>query len=218
MKENQFLTYRKFTDKSEALELSELLTKNNIDFILEDTSASFDPSFANNEFNNEFRIKLKKSDFELVDQLQLEISVNQIDSIDKDYYLFGFTDQELIEIITKSDEWSNFDYVLAQKILKDRGMEINKELLNTIRKQRIEELAKPEGSQKVWIIAGYAFSFIGGLLGLFIGWHLLSYKKTLPNGDRVYGYSMEDRTQGSYILINGIIFLIIWTIVGISID
>jgi hypothetical protein len=211
MTENDFLTYQKFSNKNEARELTDLLTANKIEFLFEDTSANFDPSFANNESNNEFRVKLKKQDFEQADKLLLNISAKQIDEVDKDHYLFEFSDEELFEILTKSDEWSKFDYLLAQKILKDRGQEVNEKLLETLRKQRIEELAKPEDSKKVWITAGYFFAFFGGLLGLFIGWHLISHKKTLPNGDRVYGYSIEDRKHGNRILILGIVFLIIWT-------
>jgi hypothetical protein len=211
MTENQFLTYQIFTDQSEAMELSDLLTKNNIDFQFEDTSVSFDPTFTKSELSKEYRVKLKKQDFEKADKIILDISEQQLDTADTDYYLFDFTDQELIEILVKSDEWGKFDYLLAQKILKGRGQELSKELIETLRKQRIEELAKPEGSQRTWIIAGYVFSILGGLLGLFIGWHLLSHKKTLPNGDRVYGYSIEDRKHGNRILILGIIFLVIWT-------
>ena len=215
MAETNLLTYQKFNEKSEATELGELLTTNKIEFLFEDTSASFDPSFSNNELNKEFRIKLKKQDFDKVDKLLLGISANQIEEVEKDYYLFEFSDDELIEVLTKSDEWSKFDYSLAQKILKDRGQEVSEKLLESLRKQRIEELAKPEDSQKKWIIAGYIFSFLGGLLGVFIGWHLLSHKKTLPNGDSVYGYSVEDRKHGNRILILGIIFFVISTAIRI---
>jgi hypothetical protein len=211
MAENQFLTYQKFTNQSEAIALSDLLIKNNIDFQLEDTSASFDPTFTNSELSNEYRVKLKEQDFEKADKILIDISGQQLDTVDTNYYLFDFTDQELIEILVKSDEWGKFDYLLAQKILKGRGQEVSKELLETLRRQRIEELAKAEDSQRAWIIGGYVFSILGGLLGLFIGWHLLSHKKTLPNGERVYGYSIGDRKHGNRILILGIVFLVIWT-------
>jgi hypothetical protein len=214
MEESQFLTYCKFTDKSEATEFSKLLENNNIEFLFEETSTNFDPVFGNAEFIKEYRIKLKNTDFERADKIQIELSVNQIEAIDKDYYLFAFTDQELIELITKSDEWGKFDYVLAQKILKDRGKEINNELVGTLKNQRLEELAKPEKRPKAWIVAGYVFAVLGGLLGLLIGWDLLS-KKTLPNGDRVYSYPAEDRKHGRNIFIFGIFFFILWITVRI---
>ena len=102
MEESQFLTYCKFTDKLEATEFSKLLEDNNIEFLFEETSTNFDPVFGNAEFIKEYRIKLKNTDFERADKIQIELSVNQIEAIDKDYYLFAFTDQELIELITKS--------------------------------------------------------------------------------------------------------------------
>ena len=41
------------------------------------------------------------------------------------------------------------------------------------------------------------------------GWHLSTYKKTLPNGDRVYGYSQSDRKHGNRILIIGAICFLV---------
>jgi hypothetical protein len=38
----------------------------------------------------------------------------------------------------------------------------------------------------------------------------LTFKKTLPNGSRIYAYSDNDRKQGNRILIIGGIFLVIW--------
>lgn len=206
----QFVTFQKFNDQEAASELGSLLKENNIEYLLEDCSASFDPSFANSTLGKDFRIKLKKQDFEKADNLLQNISLKQFDTVDKDYYLFGFTDSELMEIITKRDEWGQFDFLFAQKLLKDRGKEIKPEVVELLRKQRIAELAKPEENQKAWIYAGYITAFLSGFLGFFIGWHLSSHKKTLPNGDRVYSYSKPDRIHGIRILIIGAIFFVFW--------
>lgn len=84
----------------------------------------------------------------------------------------SFSNEELFEILEKSDEWSKFDYVLAQKLLKERGQDINENMLESLKRQRIRELAKPEENQKGWINAGYIFAVLGGLLGILFGWHL----------------------------------------------
>lgn len=215
MPENDFVTYQISNDTGEANELAELLTANNIEFLFEDTSLNFDPSFAFNSLKKEFRIKLKKQDFDKADKVLSDISARQLDGIDEDYYLFEFSNPELFEVISMSDEWSKLDYLLAQKILKDRGQEVNEVMIEALKKQRIEELAKPEQGLSSLITTGYVFAFLGGIIGMFIGWHLLSSKKTLPNGDRVYGYSLEDRKQGKNILILGTIFLVIWIIIKI---
>ena len=211
MIEEQYLTFQKFSDKGLANELAELLAANNIDFVVEDTSG-FDTTFSNSETNKEYRIKLRKENFEKANTLLLQITLKQLDNVDKDHYLFDFTDEELVEIITKPDEWGQFDYLLAQRLLKERGKEIKPELADTLRKQRLQELAKPEESQKTWIYVGYAIAILGGLLSIFIGWHLLTHKKTLPNGDRVYGYSGSDRKHGNRIFLLGIFFFIIWIV------
>jgi len=215
MTTDQYITFQKFNDQAEAMELGDFLTQENVDFILEDTSLSFDPTFSNSELNKEYRIKLKIENFETAGKLLLKVTAKQLESVESDYHLFDFSDIELMEIITKPDEWNQFDYLLAQKILKDRGKEIKPELAETIKKQRLQELAKPEESQRTWIIAGYIFSLFGGLLGVFIGYHLRYHKKTLPSGDRVYSYTSTDRDSGFNIYILGIVFFILWTIVRI---
>ncbi len=211
MDTEQFLTYQRFIDRNDAIELAGLLRSNSIDFQLEDHSSSFDASFANSELSKEYRIKLKKEDFDVADKIQLEIADRLTAETDKDHYLFGFSDHELIEVVLKRDEWSKFDFLLAQKILKDRGREITQDTLGILREQRLEELAKPEESQKGWITAGYLFALLGGLIGLFIGIHLLTHQKTLPNGSRVSGYSVKDKKHGLRITVIGLVFLVIWT-------
>ncbi|RZJ49712.1 MAG: hypothetical protein EOO44_17795 [Flavobacterium sp.] len=178
--------------------------------MLEDNSLSFDPTFANNNFGTEFCIKIKKEDFEKVNKIIESKSEIELDEVNKDYYLLSFSDDELIEVISKSDEWNKFDVSLAKKLLKERGQEITPEKIEEIKKQRIAELSKPEASQKGYIILGYITAFLGGLLGIFVGWHLLTYKKTLPDGNKVYAYSEEDRKQGNRILIIGLVFFVFW--------
>ena len=69
MTTEEFLTFQKFNDKEALLELETLFNDNNIEYLIEDASANFDPSFANSELSKEFRIKLKKQDFEKADNL-----------------------------------------------------------------------------------------------------------------------------------------------------
>ncbi|MDN5202314.1 hypothetical protein QQ008_13090 [Fulvivirgaceae bacterium BMA10] len=65
----------------------------------------------------------------------------------------------------------------------DRGNDVSDEVVELLKNQRINELAKPEGSQKAWIYAEYIIALLGGILGVFIGWHLILFKKTSPNGE-----------------------------------
>ena len=206
----EFITFQKFNDQNSASELGDFFKEKKLEYLLEDNSLSFDPTFANNGFGKEFCIKLKKSDFEKGKAFLNEKAEKEIVEIDNDYYLLSFTDKELFELIAASDEWSPFDVSLAERLLKERGKEVTPEEIEKIKTNRIVELSKPEESQRTYIIIGYITSILGGFLGVFIGWHLLTFKKTLPNGNRIYAYSDNDRKQGNRILIIGGIFLVIW--------
>lgn len=206
----EFITFQKFNNQNSASELGDFFKEKKLEYVLEDNSLSFDPTFANNGFGKEFCIKLKQSDFEKGNALLIEKAEKEIVEIDKDYYLLSFTDKELFELIAASDEWSPFDVSLAERLLKERGKEVTQEDIEKIKTNRIVELSKPEESQRIYIIIGYITAILGGFLGIFIGWHLLTFKKTLPNGNRIYAYSDNDRKQGNRILIISVVFFVIW--------
>lgn len=206
----EFITFQRFNDQNSASELGDFFKEKKLEYLIEDNSLSFDPTFANNGFGKEFCIKLKKSDFEKGNAYLIEKAGIESIEVDKDYYLLSFTDKELFELIAAGDEWSPFDVSLAKKLLQNRGKEITPDDIEKIKNNRIRELSKPEEGQTTYIIVGYITAVLGGFLGIFIGWHLLTFKKTLPNGKRIYAYSDNDRKQGNRILIIGGIFLVIW--------
>lgn len=208
-----FLTFQKFNDIELAKEIAERLKQNDIEFLLEDNRKFFDPSFANNTFEPDISIKLRPADFAKAHKSLEAYYQKYLDNVDKDYYLFAFSDEELVEIISKPDEWGHFDYQLAQKILRDRGKEIKPEAADLLKTQRIRELAKPGTTDKYWIYFGYFSAIFGGLFGLIIGGTLAYFKKTLPNGETVYAYREEDRNHGIRILLISVVSLIFWVIV-----
>jgi len=203
------ITYKTYLLKEEASDLIDALTKNNIPNVLEDNFSSFDATFVNQDENKKYYLKIAKDHFETADKLQLDIANKIIDSISADHYLYEFTDEELMDVISKKDEWSALDYLLAQKLLKDRGKEVSQDTIITLENERAKELTKTEPLPIYPLITGYIFASLGGLLGILIGWHLATYKKLLPNGERVYAYSASVRNQGKTIMIIGcsVIFL-----------
>lgn len=221
---SEFVTYEKFATIGELKEFVELLQENNIPYELEDDIQLLDASFANPNHHRDYRIKLQQADFESVNELRNSIALLELDRVDPDYYLFDFTDEELIDLISKQDEWSPFDFQLAQKILKDRGKEVSSQQMDELKNSRIKELATVEKHSIGGIVSGYILTAFGGvlsfviygyistllvLIGLIIGGYIVSSKKTLPNGERIYTYSDSDRKQGKIILIIGAPMLII---------
>jgi len=217
--EPDFITYQRFNDIALANNLADILQRHNIIYTIEEESLTFNPTFVlNNELSNEYAVKIKSDDFEQVNQLLVEEETTNIDEVEADYYLFKFTNDELIDLLTKADEWSAFDYLLAQKILTERGIAINDKYLAELKEKRIEELKEPETPQTTWIVVGYMAAFLGGILGIFIGWHLLSSKKTLPNGEKVYDYNEHDRKQGRNIFYLSIIIFAIAVVIKVFVD
>ena len=205
--QKNFVTFERFNQIEPAQGLMALLKENNIEYILEDVSPDFEVAFVGKTLLREYRVKLQQKDFEKVEDLQQQNSLDGVAVIEENYYLLKFSDEQLAEIIIKRDEWSKFDFVLAKKLLKDKGKEITNEQIILLRKQRIEELAKPEQMLPVWLIFGYLTSLAGGFGGIIIGWLLLT-KKTLPDGSSVYGYQASDRKHGNRMIIIGVIVLV----------
>lgn len=209
-----YLTFQKFNDIELANEIAERLKQNDIECFVQDNQGKFfDPSFANNSVEADIAIKLKPDDFIKANKALEDYYKKHLDTVDKDYYLFEFSDTELIDIISKPDEWGKFDYQLAQKILKDKGREIKPDTVQKLKTQRIDELLSPEKANRFLIIAGYFFIFVGAVIGIIIGWSLYNSKKTLPNGQRVFVYRHEDRMHGSRILLMATIVLIVAIII-----
>lgn len=214
---SEFITYEKFATVPELKEFVELLQTHNIPYELEDDVQLFDASFANIQHHRDYRIQLLPEDFERVNEIRNNIAISELDQVDADYYLFDFTNEELIDLISKQDEWSPFDYQLAQKILKARGQEVSTKEINKLKDQRIAELSEPEKHNPFWIVIGYIFSALGGLFGIIIGWYIVFSKKTLPNGQRIYTYNESDRKHGKIILIIGIPILVIVVLIRLFI-
>lgn len=206
---DNFLTFQTFIDIGLANEVADKLKQNNIDFRIEKTTPILDAAFIDTSLNPEIAIKLQANDFLSAYKALAAYYQNQIDNVPNDYYLFNFTNEELKEILRKPDEWGSFDYQLATKLLNDRGQEVNAEIAEKLKDERIQELSKPEKASRIFVFFGYFFIPFGVIVGILMGRHLLNSKKVLPNGQTVYTYRHEDRKHGNRIITNGTIVLVI---------
>jgi hypothetical protein len=201
-----FTTFKKYPDADEAKALEQFLVQNGIETLFIDNSPRLGSSFSGDGLK-EYEIQVKHEDFTKAETLLIDQAKEQLGEVPDDHYLLTFTDEELHDVVLKHDEWSDYDYLLARRLLEERGHSINDEEVKELRKQRLTELAKPEGSQRGWIIAGYIFALLGGFFGIITGYVLWTSRKTLPNGDVVHTYSKNDREQGKIIMILGLIML-----------
>ncbi|WP_426670011.1 hypothetical protein ACPPVU_01955 [Mucilaginibacter sp. McL0603] len=208
-----FLTFQQFNDPALAESLVDLLVDNKVAYEVEEELVAINTLTAiNNELTKVYYVRINADDFIRVNQLLKERDDQYINDVERDYYLFDFTNDELTEILEKEDEWSSFDHELAKKILTERGVDVDIVKLAVISESRLNELRQPEEQETTWRYLGYFFAVMGGVLGIFIGWHLSSHKKTLPNGEQIYAYNDNDRKHGRIIFYIGICCFISWII------
>jgi len=185
MKE-EYTVFKDFTSLELAKKMELFLNENDIETVIGDNSASGGTVYLGGAVNNRVEVRIKQCDFKKAKTLLAKENEVSLEDVDPTYYLFEFTNEELYEILLKSDEWGEFDYHLAKKILVTNGKSIDEDLLNSLKNQRIKDLAKPEGNQGPWIVAGYILVLFGGFLGIIIGYSIWTSKKTLPDGSRIY--------------------------------
>nr|WP_082856117.1 hypothetical protein [Mucilaginibacter sp. L294] len=204
----ELITYKKFNDIALANELAGVLEQHAIIYRVEEESTLFNPTFYADETAKDYTVKISADDFIKVNEILKNEEAQSVEAADSDHYLYGFTNEELTDLVSKPDEWSEFDNLLAFKILKQRGVNITEQTIKQLNNERIEQLKQPEPSQSTWIVIGYLFALLGGVLGVFIGWHLANSKKTLPNGEQVFSYVEADRANGKRIFYLSIVVLI----------
>ena len=115
----------------------------------------------------EFLIEIHNDDFERADELLLQATEINIEDLDPNYYLFGFSDEELIEILVKPYEWGEIDRILAPKLLIDRGYILENLDIKSKQKKYAEQLAREQAAAeakgmkvaKGWIIMS-VFDFV----------------------------------------------------------
>jgi hypothetical protein len=220
MSENiDYSTFKRFIHKEEAEDLVLFFQEKGIVCRLKDNTTHFDASFSNNPMLNDFHVEVASKDFLRADELlqaEMEKSIHEIES---DYYLFSFSDDELLEIVRKRDEWSSFDFVLSKHILKQRGVDLDQAVIQENFENRVEELRLEEKAPQWMLIGGYlaAFSVIFLVFlpefaipfALLLGVTMRFRYKTLPTGEKVKFYDASSRKHGAVIIVLAILFSII---------
>ncbi|MFC6102812.1 hypothetical protein [Olivibacter domesticus] len=208
MADQPHLTYKTFFNREAAEEVQELLNEHGIESKIIENFTSVSLTFLNNPSESGIQLAIQEKDFEKANDLLNQLTDVESSELNGEHYLHSFTDEELYDILAKPDEWNEFDYNLAIKLLSERGKDVNETKLIAFKQKRVEDLAEVKRDQNAWVIIGYFFAFIGGLVGIAIGWSLWKFKKTLPDGGEVYVYNDRDRKHGRRMFIIGIIVLI----------
>lgn len=214
----QFVAFQSFSDLELATAFTEMLDESSIPYKLLKVPQVLSSDIIGTTSSPDFVLQLRPGDFSKAHRSLREYFKPMTETVEKDYYLFEFSNNELFDIISRPDEWGYFDYQLAQKILTDRGQEIDDLLLQKLNRERSEFLGKPEKAgfllfsfAYLLILIGfiytvspvfslYDFTFCSPIVSFFIGRHVFRNTKVLPDGQSVYSYRPSDRKHGNVII------------------
>lgn len=211
------LTYKRFPTAEQAAEVITLLQEHHIPTQYEEEVVLMDKVYVGQNFDQRHLVKIPADYFSSADTLlKSQITVSAED-VEPDYYLLSFSTEELKEVIIKKDEWGDFDYALATKLLEKQGISYSTEELQLLGHSRLETLSQPQDLSSIWLFIGYLsplllfmpipYAPVYSFIGIFIGGFVLLTKKTLPNGSRITAFSLKTRNQGKLIIISGVVLI-----------
>lgn len=208
-----FVMYHKFTDYDTLKDFSDELAKNGIEYELYDNNQSYVKVFGYTQIDIPYGINIRQNDFLRADGILEKYYENQIKDIDRSYYLFSFSNDELLEIIAKSYDWGLLDFALAKHLLKERGININEQEIQSSKKIQLDNEKIILKASKIKIIIGYILSLILPMIAVFIGISIYYNRRLLRNGERFYVHPESDRKHGKNIIIISVLWFVVFFIV-----
>jgi hypothetical protein len=207
--DNKFLTYMQCNDVALFNEATQVLIDAKIKYESEDSNQFFDPSYANNEATRKIRLLIHPANFKKADDAFEKYYSKIITEIDKEYYLYQFSTDELINVALHTEEWGMMNSLLAKQILADKGITIAKTTIQSVELEKVFEAAEPEQASNKLLIIGYLFTLLFGFTGVIFGVYLLNAKKTLPDANQLLRYNNNTRLHAWIIIICSIIIFTI---------
>jgi hypothetical protein len=197
---NKYLTFAKFDSATEAEDLCQFFDKYSIKYVIEREKGILDKILVGETFDHLILLKIKNDDFKRAGELIRTEYTIDLSKVDNEYYLFRFSNDELLSVFNSNDGWNYFDVALSKKLLDQRNITI----------------FKPEGNANSLfsnqvrlanyvLIIEYIVSLSFGFVGIVIGVATLSAKKTSQSGQRIDFYDSWTRKNAIIILLIGII-------------
>ncbi len=200
--EKNYTLFRAFRTEEDAQFFIDILKDSDVDYKLEAYQKTSDNIYTDSFGAGEEAMGLKcllmiaEDD---VEKAQIELRKHLVEYFsnannEENTLLNEFSDDELVDVLKKPDEWNEEDVVFAQALLKKRGIEVSDETVEKYRSERLEILRKSKFGGWGTIVICYILSLLGGICGLIMAISLLG-KTRLFNGEKVYMYDKLTRTN-----------------------
>jgi hypothetical protein len=216
-----FAKYKDFATEEDTTAFVQLLNTNGIPYQVKKQTTLVDSAIIGSPMLPTYWIEIPRSDFKLVNAL-LEKEAELLTPADLSaHYLNQLSNEELLDIVNKSESWSPDAFIVAKALLKLRGVQLSETNLQTQRIQRIQEIRQPKEVNPTWLlfyfilaIASGALLFIWGIVACAgMGFYYRTWEETDPNGNKFTVFGPKTRKSGEWIvglLIISAIMGIVW--------
>jgi len=123
----------------------------------------------------------------------------------------GKSNEELLEIYKNSEDYqAEFVKSVSEELIK-RNIDTEKIDLDKQhrRKFAIEQLEKGKEGEQIYIILGFISAFLGGLIGIIMGYTYSQSKQSTNSGETYYTYNENTRKKGTLMMIVGFFVLVL---------
>ena len=191
-------------DAGSVAETTGLLDAAGIEYRVSSTASNFDFATIGSGGGGEAIINVARADYEPA-RAAMEAEFCEMD-LPEGYHLLSASDDELIEIVGQSTEWSAYDVAHAKRLIAERGVDLAE--ADEKKTELIEQLKAGKPAPPAMIPLGWICTFAGGLIGIGIAWTLCTAKERTPHGD-FFTYDEESRNTGKAMRLVGIAVLAI---------
>jgi hypothetical protein len=220
------LVFKTYPDPEAAEQTATILKEHGIVVEVNEEVRILDSNYIGQQFSNPYLLYMQGTDFERAHAILEQATIVNLEDVDPGYLLLSFNEEELIEVMEKKDEWGVYNYKLAEALLKKRNVDIPEVKIALEQAERLKAKEQPVASGIMYLLLGYLSVLDGiyslfipagnailtlsqGLLGLFIGWSLSHFKRTLSNGQRTYYFNNSTRLQGSVMLWTSVTIIVL---------
>lgn len=204
---SSYATYARFYAEAQAAELRAFLEGKGIAYVMEKDRPVLDKIYAGENLESMVNLKIPSEDFLRVNDLIVhEFPVDE-EQVAKDYYLYTFSPQELLDVIHGNGDWNYFDRALAARILERQHIPITAEVATP-------ESFRPYHVGPGMLLLEYMAAVVFSYAGIIIGIATLAAYKTAGDGTKMKMYDSVTRTHARIWLVIGVIrstIFLVWT-------
>jgi hypothetical protein len=215
MEKSTFEYYRSFESKENAKVLTEFLTENEVEFLVDSPEVLIDKSIVGTGFLPKITLKIKSQDFEKVNEL-IAAQVEDTDIAAEGDYLNELNNEELTDILKNPDEWSIEDGIVAKKILAERGITYSDTEISTFKNDKLQQIRVGKKASPLTLILYFLCILVGFYIGIFftlagigMGYYYGYGTSTDINGKKYFAYDKETQRYGKIILYVGLVGFIV---------